>query len=257
MSRRALWLSCLLSVLPCVPSLAQPADAAKSAPPKETTVVATGTARVERAPDYVDVMLGKTANDVSASAAHAAAMKAVEAAAVAIKALKLEGEDLQTGSVDLSPRYERRPSDEEVPKIVGYVGSITLRIRTKDLKAVPRIIDAALAAGCNRVDYVQFGIKEAIAAREEAVKLATAAAKRKAAVMAEALELRITRVVEAGTNSHQYGGWYGGNRISQMANSAPNEAGGGGEGGGEGGVVPGKIEVWADATVTFGAAEKK
>jgi uncharacterized protein len=248
MSLSKLCAAILSGSLLCTTLCAQ--DTNKPDPPKETTVVATGSARVERAPDYVDVMVGCVALDKTAGAAHAAATKAMDAAITAIKGLKLEGEELQTGSVDLMPRYERRDrsNEDEPPRIIGYSASITLRVRTGDLKSVARVIDAALAAGCNRVDYVQFGIKEAIAAREEAVKLATQAAKRKAVVMAEALELRLTRVVQATTSSQQ--GWYGGNRISQMANAAMDAPA---QGGSADAVVPGKIEVWADATVTFGA----
>jgi uncharacterized protein YggE len=251
MTLRTVVLSCVLSVFASLPARAQVGEVKPG--PKETTISATGTARVERAPDYVDVMVGSVAIEKSAGTAHGTASKAMDEAVAAIKGLKLAGEDLQTGSVDLSPRYERKERyDDDVPKIVGYVATVTLRVRTSDLKAVPRIIDSALSAGCNRVDYVQFGIKEAIAAREEAVKLATQAAKRKASVMAEALDLKITRVVEASTASHQAGGWYRGNAISQMANAAtPAEPGSG-----EDSVVPGKIEVWADATVVFGAGNK-
>lgn len=227
-------------------AVAQGPDGAK---PKETTLTATGTARVERAPDYVDVMVGCVVISKTAGEAHAGASKTMDAALAAVRRLSLANEDLQTGSVDLSPRYERRDHWDEVPpKIIAYQATITLRVRTSDLKVVPRIVDEALGAGCNQVEYVQFGIKEAIAAREEAVKLATQAAKRKAAVMAEALDLKLTRVVEASTSSRE-GGWYGGNRVSQMSNVAGAQA----EGGGEAGVVPGKIEVWADATVVFGA----
>jgi uncharacterized protein len=262
MLHRTIWSACLLSTVTILPLRAQVPDQVRpqvpdhstTSSPKESTIASTGTARVERTPDYVDVMLGSVSIDKSAGAAHAAASKSMETAIAAIKALKLEGEDLQTGSVDLSPRYERRDHNEEVPRIIGYQASVTLRVRTGDLKSVPRIIDAALAAGCNRVDYIQFGIKEAIAAREEAVKLATQAAKRKAIVMAEALDLRITRVIEASTTSQQWGGWYGGNRISQMANVAGGQAG---QGEGGDAVVPGKIEVWAEATVKFGADGSK
>jgi uncharacterized protein YggE len=248
---RARLLARLLIVFLSVPALGQP-DLAKPAPAKDSTITATGTARVERAPDFVDVVLGNLSIDKTAGAAHASANKSMEAAVAAIKALKLEGEDLQTGSVDLSPRYERRDRPEDdVPRIVGYAATITLRVRTTDLKAVPRIIDAALAAGCNRIDEVQFGLKEAIAAREEAVKLATQAARRKAGVIADALDLHLTRVMEATTNAQQYAGRYNANRISQMASAAPSPESGGDA------VVPGKIEVWADATITFGAAARQ
>ena len=256
MSIQALALSAILSLFATAPAIDRPPDVTALAP-KESTISATRTARVEPTPDYVDVMVGAVAIEKTAGAANAAATKIMEAAVTAIKTLKLTAEDLQTGSVGLDPRYERKNNPEDdVPKIVGYVATVTLRVRTSDLKSVPRIIDAALGANCNRVDYVQFGIKEAIAAREEAVKLATQAARRKAVVMADALDLHITRVVDASTSSQQRGGWYGtANQISQMSNQsfeAPSARGDSTES-----VVPGKIEVWADATITFGAAPGK
>src|SRR5262249_47431554 len=98
---------------------------------------------------------------------------------------------------------------------------------------------------------VQFGIKEALAAREEAVKLATQAAKRKAEVMADALGLKLKRVVNASTSSSFYGASYGGNRMT--AQVAGNLASGGGQSEQGDAIEPGKIEVWAQANVSFTA----
>lgn len=220
---------------------------------KPPTIVSTGTATVEREPDYVDVSIGIVAEAKTASEAQKEASKVMDAAIAAMRGLKLAGEDLKTGSVDLSPRYEQRNNYErgESPKIIGYVGTITLRVRTTDLKSPARIIDTALAAGCNRIDGVVFGIKEALEAREEAIRLSVRAAKRKAEVMAEALDMRIVAVLEASTSSPSYGGWRTSNVMSQVAFDA-----GGGQGESAEIVVPGKIEVVVNSTVTFVAAPK-
>ncbi|HYE61894.1 MAG TPA: SIMPL domain-containing protein [Phycisphaerales bacterium] len=228
---------------------------------KETTISSNGTARVERTPDYVDISVGVSIISKTASEAQAEANKAMDAALKAIRALNLPDLELQTGTVQLTPRYdEYRPSNGlEVRQIVAYDASIMVRVRTSDLKAVPKTIDAALSAGCNRVDYVSFGIREAIAAREEAIKLAVQAARRKAAVLAEALDLEITSV-ETATTTSQMGGWYP--RYGQMAQMSNRMGGESGGAGGEEPVVPGKVEVWADANITFtakpaGGAAKK
>jgi uncharacterized protein YggE len=233
---------------------AQAPDASKSA--GASTITATGTARVERAPDYVDIMVGKRVEEKTAAEAQAAASKAIESTLAALRALKLDGEELQSGSIDLWPRFEHDNTGDRIERIVAYTASMTLRIRTTDLKAAAKIIDTALAAGCNRIDYVQFGIKEALAAREEAITLATKAARRKAEVLAAALDMRLTRVSDANTTSHQGGGWnpYGAaNRMAQLSSSMEAPSGGGDDGGP---VVPGKVEVWADTTVKFEAAPK-
>jgi uncharacterized protein YggE len=216
--------------------------------PKPPTISVSGTARVERTPDYVDVSLGITAPDKTASQAQQRASQVMDAAIKALRALKLPGEDLQTGRVDLHPNYEHRPDrlPGGEPIIVGYTASNTIRVRTTDLEAVPRIIDTALQAGCNRVEYVTFGIKEAIEAREEAIRLAAQAARRKAYVLADALGLEIVSVENASTNA-QVGAWMGQtNRMAQMVASPMAEGGDQANP-----VVPGKVEIWADANISF------
>jgi uncharacterized protein YggE len=228
---------------------------------EETVISATGTARVYRTPDYLDVMIGSETIDQKASGAQSKCKETMEKVVAAVNGLKLAGQELQTGTVDLTPRYKERPnySSEEPQQIVGYAATITLRVRTTDINAASRIIDAGLGAGANRVEYVTFGIKEALAAREEAIKLATKAAKRKAQVMAEALDLRLGRVVNASASSHQ-SGWWGMGRYGQMAQMSQNSAGMDGLAGqneDSEAVVPGKIEVWADASVTFAGVVKE
>jgi uncharacterized protein YggE len=172
---------------------AQPTAPATVLAPAESTVSATGKARVYRTPDFVDVNVGIFVQETTASAAQYSATQIMERVVGAIKNLKLAGEELQTGTVDLSPRYPDYNSQQE-RKVVGYNAMIVLRVRTTDLKAVAKIIDTALGAGANLVHGVDFQIKEALEAREEALKLATKAAKRKATVMAEALDLKLGRV---------------------------------------------------------------
>lgn len=222
---------------------------------QEPVINVNGNARVERTPDYVDISLGVSIISKTASQAQAEANKAMDAALKAIRALNLPELDLQTGTVQLNPRYDDyrpTPTEPETRRILGYEADIMVRVRTSDLTSVPKTIDAALTAGCNRVDYVSFGIREAIAAREEAIKLAVQAARRKAKVLADALDLEIVTVATA-TTSSQMGGWYPYNRYNQMAQMQSRGGGESGEADGQAPVVPGKVEVWADAQITYTA----
>ena len=209
-------------------------------------ITANGTAKVERRPDYVDITLGVDIEQPSAAAAQTMADAAMKAIVASIRGLKLADEDLQTGRVTLLPRYDDKVSVDGARKVVGYIATNNLRIRTSDFKAVAVVIDTGLAAGANRVDGVNFGIKEALAAREEALALATRAARSKAIVMAAALDLKVTGVIEATTASRQ--GW---NAYSNFAQNSRSEQGGGQDD--EGSVIPGSIEIWSEATVTFSA----
>jgi uncharacterized protein YggE len=219
---------------------------------EESSIAVSGTAKVYRSPDFVDIMAGVEVYEKTASAASAGATSTMAKVVAAIKDLRLDGQDLQTGSVDLSPRYDdHRTNGEDPRKIIGYQATLTLRIRTSDTAAVSKAIDASLGAGANRIEYVQFGIKEALEAREEAIRLASKAAKRKASVMAESLDLRLGRIIHASANSVQ-SGWWGANRYSSnmMAQVSGGQAAGGSDD--SEAVVPGKIEVWAEVSITVG-----
>lgn len=233
----------------------QPTVTETALKPKESQIASTGTAKVERAPEFVEIIVGVTMIEKSAGEAQAAAESAMGGAIKAVEKLGLAGAEFKSGRVSLSPRYEQRNYTEaSTPKIVGYEASLTTRIKTTDLKQVSKIIDTALASGCNRVDSVEFGIKEALAAREEALALAAKAAKRKVAVLAEALDLKATRVLNVSSSGGSTG-WWGGPQ-AQMANNIAYRGGAESSQDREGAIVPGAIEIWAEVNLTYAAEAK-
>lgn len=219
--------------------------AATTAASQETTLSVSATGRVERAPDYLDVVIAVIQYDPSASEAQAGAEASMAKAIVAVRALNLKDLDLKTGTVELSPRYEPQNRYDEVRTIIGYQATISLRVRTTDLDTASKIIDAGLTNGANQVEGVSFGIKEALEAREEAMRLAGKAAKRKAQTLAESLDLKLGRVVTASENSNQ--SWYPVNRMLNSVQSGPANSGA------DEAVIPGKIEVTVEVNVTYAA----
>jgi uncharacterized protein YggE len=218
--------------------------------PVEPTIAVNGTGRVERTPDYVEVMLGVDVLDPVAATAQGSAEKAMGAVVAAVRALSLDGVELRPGTVELRPQYGDAQRDE-LPRIIGHRASMSLLVRTADLSSPARVIDAAMKTGATRVDSVEFGIREALEAREEAIRLASKAAKRKAAVLAESLDVKLGRIVSAGTSAGVYP--LASNRYSNMQAQMASPRGGGEEG--EGAIVPGKVEVWAVVNVTYGIGE--
>lgn len=203
------------------------------------------TARVYRTPDYLDIYLGAEVFAGTAQEAQAKCAEAMEKTLAALKALSLDKYEPQTGTVTLQPRYNDNYRDQSERHIIGYAATNTVRVRTTDLKASARIIDAALKAGANRVDGISFGIKEYLAAREEALAMAAKAAKRKAEVLAGSLDQRLGRITSMSESSPSYN--YGGNRLAQVqtANVAPEGAPG------DEAVVPGQIEVTVTVNLTY------
>lgn len=216
----------------------------ESATATENIVTANGTARVYREPDYLEIFLSVSTLKATAGDAQADATQRMEAVVKALKGLQLPGEELQTGSVDLAPRYNNQRDDAE-PRIVAYNASNNLRVRTSDLKAAARIIDAGLKAGANQINSVEFGLKEYQEAREQALGQAVLAARRKAKAMAGALDLQLGPVLSV-SESGGVQPFYP-NRMTANFAQAEGAFGGGGEGAFE----PGKVEVTASATLVF------
>lgn len=253
MNRRtiAVLVASMIPTLAAAPALALGEPAAPAvAEPQGPTLTASGTAKVQRAPDYVRIVCGVTITGATASEAQAKAMATMEAATKAVKGLNLSEEYLESDRVQLAPVYRRDSGYETTREIIGYNASITMVVRSADLQCGPRVIDAALGAGCNSIDSLEFGVKEALAAREEAIALAAKAAKRKAGVLAGALGLRLVAITSADTNSPQ-GSW-GANRFSNLAQSVSTDGGGEGR---EEGFNPGMVEIWATVNVTYSVAE--
>ena len=209
------------------------------------TLTSTGTAKVQRAPDFLQIVCGVMVDGKTASEAQAAATSAVANATRAIKELKLAGEYLQTDRVTLTPLFKPDGQYNTTREVIGYRASISVIVRTNDLDVAPKIIDAALSSGCNTIESLEFGIKEALAAREEAMVLATKAAKRKAEVLAGALEVKLGRVKHTETTSPNS---WGSNRFSNMAQSVRSDPGSSDD---QDAFNPGMVEVWATVNITY------
>jgi len=164
------------------------------------TLSISGTGIVYVKANQVTIVLGAYTEDDAASDAieeNAAIMTEVIAA---LKQLGLTDDEITTTSFGVSPVY-----NWEVYKVVGYQVTNLVQVKISDLDMVGTVIDAATAAGANRVDSVSFGLSDA-AAEEMKLQAYTAAiadAKAKAEVITEGLDVSITGV-QSITESYYY-----------------------------------------------------
>ncbi len=112
--------------------------------------------------------------------------------------LKLDGKGkISTGGYSLNPEYDQRPGRES--KIVGYTAQNSITTETGALDLLGALIDAAIAAGANRVNYLNFALKDDSKVRSEAITIATRDAKAQADALAAALGVKLGKVVKATT----------------------------------------------------------
>lgn len=174
-----------LVVAACSPAT-RSATAQEPAPDSPRTLDVSASAAVSRAPDRAVVELAVETLAETARAASAGNAESMTAVLAALQALDIERSDIQTRSVSLSPRYDRRPDAEE-PMIVGYQAVNRVAVPISDVGRVGRVIDAAVGAGANRVLGIRFELADPEAAYHEALERAITRARREAEVAAEAL----------------------------------------------------------------------
>jgi uncharacterized protein YggE len=169
----------------CAPATI-PATAQQAPPDSPRTLEVSASAAVTRAPDRAVVDLAVETMAETARAATAGNAESMTAVLTALEDLGIERSDIQTRSISLNPRYDRRPNAEE-PVIVGYQAANRVAVPVADVGAVGRVIDAAVGAGANRVMGIRFELANPEAAYHEALQRAVAQARREAEVAAEAL----------------------------------------------------------------------
>lgn len=190
--------------------------AARAAENPGATVIVNGQGQVSADPDRATLEMGVSAQAPDAKTAQqqvnekmAAVIDALKKAGLAdaIDALEKVGladAKIQTSQLSLYPVYDNRDRrDNEEPKIVAYRASNTVRATVQDLKQVGALIDAAIAAGANQINSLQFELTDDQATRKQALANAVKDAQAKATVLAEAMGMTLgeaIEVVEGGVN---------------------------------------------------------
>lgn len=157
-----------------------------------------------------------------------------KAAADVIAAMKeagIEARDLQTGGLQISPRYVYPQNGAEgEPRIVAYQVTNTLTVRVRDVARVGEIVDRAVTLGVNQGGGVAFTNDDPSAARTQARRQAVEDAIERARTLADAAGVGLGPIVEISEQSYTQppmpmaaaGRAY---RMEAQANAVPVEAG--------------------------------
>jgi uncharacterized protein YggE len=175
--------------------VAASALAQQPAPPVSSIRV-TGDARVTAKPDRAQIDLGVMTRAPSSQVAATDNARQFDAVLSAARAAAGTGAVLKTVSYSLTPNYQFHSNGAE-PTLQGYTAVNIVRVTLDDLTKVGPVIDAATKAGANEVQGIQFTLRDEDAAGAQALKEAAHRARAKAEVLADALGLRIVRVLSA------------------------------------------------------------
>ena len=190
--RTAFPLALALALLGGRAAQAQIQPEAMASPPGTIRVV--GEASITTKPDMAELEVGvvteaKTAEE--ASTANARKMTRV------IEAMKKElgaGADVKTVGLMVTQRYDTLKPGKR-PELVGYTATNVIRARIPKIQTAGKIVDLALKSGANQVQRLVFTLKNPEQAQAQALKAAADRARVRARALADALGLRLGRIV--------------------------------------------------------------
>lgn len=182
----------------------------------KSTLTLTGEGQARVKPDIARINLGVVSTAKIAEEAvrdNAALMSRVVAK---MKALGIQGEDLQTVGLSISPVVDYEENSPTYGQVVSYTVEDTLRV-TSSIEKAARVLDQGVAAGANTAGGLSFGVRNDAKYRKRALKAAVLAARADADIVAAAMKISVRRVESAEVTS-------GGNPIVMHSAMRKSEA---------------------------------
>ncbi len=192
-----LFLAAVLAALAVAsPAGAQMTDTDQTQVP---AITVTGSGEIRVPPDEAVVRLGVLSQREEASQAQDEANRIAAGILDGVTALGVPEEAVQTSRLVLSPVYDQPQPQARTrePRIVAYRATNVVSVRLEDLAKIGPAIDAAIEAGANQVEGVDFRLRDDLEARQKALSKAVRQAEGKARAIAGALGVGLGPVLEA------------------------------------------------------------
>jgi uncharacterized protein YggE len=186
--------------LPLILALVSTGVGAQSATtPLPPHVSAQGTAEVRVAPDRAIAQFGVQFQAPDARTAQGRVNDAMQRVIQALRGLNIPANRITTERIELYPVYEPiRPGDpDRPPRPAGYRAANHVRVELDNLTRLGPVIDAAVGAGANTIEGIQFAVADDAPYRVRALRQASDEARTKARAIAEALGVGLGTLLEA------------------------------------------------------------
>ncbi len=192
----------------------------------------------EARPDLATINLGVTTEGQTAAAALAENARRMTALTQALRRAGVAERDIQTSNVSVYPQQVYVEGQQ--PRITGYQANNSVTAKVRNIANTGRVIDAAVAAGGNTVNGVSFSHADPDAQLDIARRDAIAEARRRAELYANALGMRVQRIVAV-----QEGGGYSPPVPMAVERFAASDVAGATP------ISPGQVESRVTVNVTF------
>ena len=140
-----------------------------------------GVGQAYLAPDIAYISIGVRSEETSASEAVSVNNRTTQQVIAALKGSGIDEKDIRTTNFSIWPNQQYSPVGEQLG--ISYVVDNSVYVTVRDLTSLGDLIDAAVIAGANTVNSVQFDVAD----KTEALKEARAAAIEDAETQAQEL----------------------------------------------------------------------
>lgn len=182
----------LLFVLTMIPTALYAQEVERR--PGPPSVTANGEAVITVEPDQAEIDIGVVTQARNAPDAAKENAEKLTRVTAEIKKWLGKGDEVKTAGYSLNPNY-RYPREGGKPEITGYTATNIVRIKTRSLDKVGKLIDAGMQSGANTINRLAFTLNDEHGAQLQALRLASAKAKAKAEAMAGALGLKVVKIL--------------------------------------------------------------
>jgi uncharacterized protein YggE len=216
----------------------------------DRSVHVTGTAVVNVVPDRVLIQLGVVSTDTSPERVLATNTEAIQHVIDAVRELGVPDKGIATDRYIIRPVYD--DYDSLMP--TGYRIDNMVAITLEDVDKTSEVIMAALKAGANQMQDVQFYTSQLRRYRDQAREMAMKAAREKAEALVKTGGAQLGCLMEINENSWSsyYGSWWGGRERAMWTQNVVQNAPAGDQSlSDEVPISVGQIAVRAEVTAKF------
>lgn len=159
------------------------------------SIRASGEATIFAQPDEAQVSIGVVTEAHTAEGASTQNASTTTRVIDAVKGILETKGELKTTGYSVAPTYKY--GNNTAPAITGYQATNIVLVTIHDLSLVGKVLDTASNAGSNRINGVQFLLRDDAAVRARALAEAAAKARANGEAIAKALNLRVLGVAQA------------------------------------------------------------
>jgi uncharacterized protein YggE len=163
-----------------------------------TQLQVSGSGRISVQPDTALLTLGISEKASDANSAQQAVNDKLSKVLASLKEKGVQDDQIVSQNLSLYPEYT---SLAGLTRLVSYTASTTLEIKTTLLDEVGGYVDAALSAGANELQGVEFSLSNEREIRRQAIQLALKDARANAEAIAQAENMQLDALISVDQGS--------------------------------------------------------